>query len=499
MSECKKRSASKAAKELIRDAVHQEMRENGRIKRAHRNKKKKTTKNVSRIIGGNGKHGFGKGNRLRDGKQVGKTTFVPSSLKPTPKKIKTVFPGLGRRIDGHDSPLHVEKEDYGRLEKMTDRFSCAILFDIMKKGKKSKVDEYFQEHLMGEVQSVRGISRATATNAGEFKIIKLKGGGILAGGHVLGKKNDYVGNADDHNDSPNGAGEGGEQAFIRYHEQGSTVWYEEVVDIMPLDDAKQCIEMMYAFGDYGKAKLKPICLGMIPSLFWSLVIHCLHGENTTVEQILLSLFPDYDWKLLTSKGRFRTPSLKCLENRKQAMRQDDWTLFVDWNVDINGLTNCMKKNSTTDNINSWVNILVEMHVPNHNVLANFTPDEIHHILKMVGKKGSVPTKKVIKEWIEEARMITMQELTYRFIGFNADAYGRLVNLGLCPPKKLSCFASEPEKVLHAMYGEDGIDSPTDKPNKKAVEKWCKKAKEYLGIFPWLETIEAIGSEAIGSK
>ena len=59
---------------------------------------------------------------------------------------------------------------------MTDRFSCAILFDIMKKGKKSKVDEYFQEHLMGEVQSLRGISRATATNAGEFKIIKLKGG-----------------------------------------------------------------------------------------------------------------------------------------------------------------------------------------------------------------------------------------------------------------------------------------------------------------------------------
>jgi hypothetical protein len=176
MSECKKRSASKAAKELIRDAVHQEMRENGRIKRAHRNKKKKTTKNVSRIIGGNGKHGFGKGNRLRDGKQVGKTTFVPSSLKPTPKKIKTVFPGLGRRIDGHDSPLHVEKEDYGQLEKMTDRFSCAILFDIMKKGKKSKIDDYFKEHLMGAVESVRGISRATATNAGEFKIIKLKGG-----------------------------------------------------------------------------------------------------------------------------------------------------------------------------------------------------------------------------------------------------------------------------------------------------------------------------------
>jgi len=91
MSECKKRSASKAAKELIRDAVHQEMRDNGRIKRAHRNKKKKTTKNVSRIIGGNGKHGFGKGNRLRDGKQVGKTTFVPSNLKPTPKKLRRCF------------------------------------------------------------------------------------------------------------------------------------------------------------------------------------------------------------------------------------------------------------------------------------------------------------------------------------------------------------------------------------------------------------------------
>ena len=70
-------------------------------------------------------------------------------------------------------------------------------------------------------------------------------------------------------------------------------------------------------------------------------------------------------------------------------------------------------------------------------------------------------------------MITMQELTNRFIGFNSDAYGQLMNLGLCPPKKLSCFASELEKVLHAMYGEDGIDSPTDKRNKKAVKKWCR--------------------------
>ena len=99
----------------------------------------------------------------------------------------------------------------------------------------------------------------------------------MAGGHVLGKKNDYMGNADVNNDSPNRAGEGGEQAFIRYHDQVSTAWYEEVVDIMPLDDAKQCVKMMYAFGDYGKAKLKPICLGMIGSLFWSLVIHCPNG------------------------------------------------------------------------------------------------------------------------------------------------------------------------------------------------------------------------------
>ena len=96
-------------------------------------------------------------------------------------------------------------------------------------------------------------------------------------------------------------------------------------------------------------------------------------------------------------------------------------------------------------------------------------------------------------------MIAMQELTYRIIGFNADAYRRLVDLGLRTPKNLSRFTSEPEKVLHAMYGKDVEDSPTNKPNKKTVEKWCKKAGEYLGIFPWLETIEAIGSEAIGSE
>ena len=499
MSECKKRSAAKAATKLIKDAVHQEMRDDGRIKRALRKKKKTTTKKVSRSRGGNGKHSFGQGNRLRDGKQVGKTTLVPSNLKHTPKKMKVVFPGLGRRTDGHDSPLNMENGDDGQIEKMTSRFSGAILFEIMKKGKESKIAEYFQEHLTGAVESVRGISRATATNAAEFKIIKLKGGDRFAGGHVLGRKNDYVGNADDNNDAPIWAGEDGEQAFIRYHEQGSTVWYEEVVDIMTLDDAKQCVQMIYALGDFGRSKLKPMNLGMIPSLFWSLVIHCLKGDITTVEQILVSLFPDYDWTLLERNGQSRKPSEKCLENMKQAMRQDDWTLSVDWDVDIKGLTNCMNKNNTTDNIHSWVSILVEMHVPNHNVLANFTPKDIHHILKVAGKTSSIPTKKAIKEWIEEAQMITMQELTYKIIEFNADAYRRLVDLGLCTPKNLSRFTSEPEKVLSAMYGEDFGEFPPNKPNKKAVEKWCEKAEEYLGTFPWLETIEAIGSEAIGSE
>jgi len=77
---------------------------------------------------------------------------------------------------------------------------------------------------------------------------------------------------------------------------------------------------------------------------------------------------------------------------------------------------------------------------------------------------------------------------------------RLVDLGLFTPKNLSCFISDPEKVLSAMYVEDFGESPLINPTtKKGVEKWCEKAEEYLGTFPWLETIEAIGSEAIGSE
>ena len=116
--------------------------------------------------------------------------------------MKVVFPGLGQRTDGHDSPLNMEKGNDRKIEKMTNRFSCAILFEIMQKGKESKVEEYFQEHLTGAVESLRGILHATATNVTEFKIIKLKGGDRFAGGHVLGKDNDYVGNADDNNDAP---------------------------------------------------------------------------------------------------------------------------------------------------------------------------------------------------------------------------------------------------------------------------------------------------------
>ena len=111
----------------------------------------------------------------------------------------------------------------------------------------------------------------------------------------MGGKKDYAGNADDNNDVPSWVGEDGEQAFIKYQEQGSMVWYEEVVDIMPLADAKKCAEMMYALVDSGKSAIQPICLGMIPSLFWLLVVHYLKGKVTTVEQILESFFPYYDY------------------------------------------------------------------------------------------------------------------------------------------------------------------------------------------------------------
>jgi len=155
--------------------------------------------------------------------------------------------------------------------------------------------------------------------------------------------------------------------------------------------------MMYVLGDFGRASLQPICLGGIPSLSCLLVLHCLNGKITTIEQILVSLFPDYDWKLLERNGQLRKPSKKCLENMKQAMRQDNRTLSVDWDVDIKWLTIYMNKNNTTNNILSWVSILVKMHVPNHNVLAKFTPEDIHHILPVAGRKGSVPTNKAIKE------------------------------------------------------------------------------------------------------
>ena len=41
----------------------------------------------------------------------------------------------------------------------------------------------------------------------------------MAGGHVLGKKNDYVGNAYDNNDIPSWAEEDSGHAYIKYREQ----------------------------------------------------------------------------------------------------------------------------------------------------------------------------------------------------------------------------------------------------------------------------------------
>ena len=100
---------------------------------------------------------------------------------------------------------------------MTDRFSCAILFEMMERGRSPKSTKYFQEELMGTMKSIQGILHASATNSAKFKILKLKGG-KLACGHILGEKKDYAGNSDDNNDVPSWVGEDGEQAFIKYQE-----------------------------------------------------------------------------------------------------------------------------------------------------------------------------------------------------------------------------------------------------------------------------------------
>ena len=50
-----------------------------------------------------------------------------------------------------------------------------------------------------------------------------------------------------------------------------------------------------------------------------------------------------------------------------------------------------------------------------------------------------------------------------------------------------------------MYDEYVEVSPTGKPKEEEVETWYQEAKQYLGKFFWLKTIEAIGSEAIESE
>ena len=116
-------------------------------------------------------------------------------------------------------------------------------------------------------------------------------------------------------------------------------------------------------------------------------------------------------------------------------------------------------------------------------------EEIRHILLVTPGKGCVPIQKTIKEYMKEAQMITMQEITYKVIVLNNDVYSRFVGRGLCNPKNLSHFTSGPENVLHAMYGEDVGELPADKHKEEEVETWCQKANQYVGKFPWLETIE----------
>jgi len=358
-------------------------------------------------------------------------------------------------------------------------------------------------------KETRGLERLSAANARKCVFDKVEGGSLVNGGTVLGTAKDDESISTPDNclgktlytiKYPRGVeGRGG----LR-QDKVVNIYEEELVRVALVNLHFELLLHSNGTGDEDevqRARLTPVMIAQsCPDVFWSLVF-LYNKTDLTVDDMLLTILPHFDWDHLNRGGRNRKKSAKARENKRQAKStttsddatqnngnpeamaikdlfniDDDWKLVTPDEDDIDELIECIIEGSGEgyDTAKAWATILVDS-VQNWRVLAN---SDSEYLLSK--NDWDPPTAEIIQGWIYAARERALGEIMLEILDGDQDALDVLREAKADNPMDLASFGNEQTLLVqHAKFYH--VQWELTK-----VIKWIVRAEMALDNCAWLQ-------------
>ena len=479
-----KRASAKAASASFKDviAAQDAIMKNEKKKKVT---KRKTTSTTTGNISG-----------------FGNVAAAASKKSKQPKKVK--MEGLGFRLsDG--------KSFAGSSPSKKNELRINSVEDIARTRARAEM----QSSLHQLQKETLGQERLSAANARICVFDKVEGGSLVNGGTVLGTAKDDESSSTPDNclgktlytiKYPRGMeGRGNRQEEVNIYE-------EELVRVVLVN---LHLELLLHYTPNGtgdedevqRARLRPDRIAQsCPDVFWSLVF--LYKEtNLSVDEMLLTILPNFDWGHLNRGGRYRKMSAKAIENKRQAKSttasddatqnngnpeamaieqsfiDDDWTLVTPIEDDIDELIECIMEGSgegydDDDTAKAWATILMNS-VQNWRVLANSDSEDIKSILTK--KDCPTTTVEIIQGWIDAAQGRALEEIMLEILDGDQDALDVLREAEADNPMDLASFGHEPTLLIQHAKFYHKVKWELSK-----VTKWIVWAEIALDNCEWLQ-------------
>ena len=448
--------------------------------------------------------------------------FSSFNNKRHSKKTKSVSlpasAGVGRRLaDGATVPNHArvgrQAASRRRLggDGSTD-MSTALMGALHDKGQMGIIlRKGMKNAVQSSYETTRSFSRLAAIQARSYQITNTLDGSITSGS------------------------QGGNLLKVTYHgtvDNKSGV--EEIVDCIPRDVLQAVMEGIYASN---KEALRPENLSRLsPRVLWS----CAHyfPDASSIPDMYRELLPTLDWSFL--RRRAEQLSEKALENRRQAMEEDDldlerasnvvaavehamehledyhaeerkarqaqaaearlrrlqalqdntvWTLSTPSEPDRDELRECIEASATLTsttaaNVTKWISQLMKEHrIHNWRELANVSDSKFQNLVSEL----EVPEAH-LKLWVDNAQNESVSEIIVEICDGNIEAVEILTEHARSgTPKDLAGWRSIPDLLLEQL--KQKCLAQNNKTHQwmdlGTISTWCDRAHRTLQDYEWL--------------
>jgi len=331
-------------------------------------------------------------------------------------------------------------------------------------------------------------------------------------------------------------------------------YFEDDVHIISIETLKAVILSVYRADDEdndgdglaGREMLKPTNMAQLsPRVFWSMWFH-FRTKCKSVEEALILLLPELDWKFLTKRSRQLSQKakenliqnqekdgsnleeskhadeykkgVKAIENVENAMtnmyesthessreraaqaalerlktregKKCTWNFQTPTDQDLDELRECIieasdneNKRLSPDQIEACVQHLAShCHMENWRMLANAQVDDL--CITHLQKVIQDVDKEFLDEIINGAQVRSIDEIMLEILDGNEDIYDVLRNdAASSTPLDLTLWYFMPEVLLEEV---SALNNGELKVTTREITKWCDRAKQVVESLSWLE-------------